>query len=130
MWEALEGDFQCINLLTGETFQGSKAFVPDPAGKLLVEQIRGWVLEKLPFTEEDLGKPPHMRVQRYRPNGQEVQFALVIAVAYSEKAQGGYEYKIKPLVPVQASKKMQALTDMVRAKVNVPTRKALAAPST
>lgn len=128
-WSCLTGDFECVNTLTGEVHIGSKLFIPEPAGRILVEQVRAFILESIPLTPEEKAKPLTQQTQRYRFNGQSVEFALEILAKLNPKSTGApYEYETRPLVQVQRSDKLLALRDVVRSKVKIPQLR-LVAPS-
>lgn len=128
VWECLTGDFECVNLITGEVHIGSKLFIPEPAGKILVEQVRAFVISPVELTDEEKSKPKTQQVQRYVANGNSVEFALEIIAIPNPKSTGApYEYQTRPLVQVQRSDKLLALRDVVRNKVKIPQR-ALPAP--
>lgn len=128
-WSCLVGDFECVNLLTGEVHIGSKLFIPEPAGRILVEQVRAFIVSPIPLTPEELAKPLTQQTQRYKFNGNSVEFALEILAKLNLKSTGApYEYETRPLVQVQRSDKLLALRDVVRSKVKIPQR-ALPAPA-
>lgn len=129
-WSALVGDFECVNLLTGEIHIGSKLFIPEPAGKILVEQVRAFITAPIPLTAEEKSKPTTQQVQRYQFTGEKVEFALEIWAKLNPKSTGApYEYETRPLVQVQRSDQLQALRAIVLAKGTRPAQKRLAAPA-
>jgi hypothetical protein len=130
IWQALVGDFECVNLLTGEVHIGSKLFIPEPAGSILVEQVRAFIISAVELTDEEKTKPKTQQIQKYTANGNSVEFALEIVAIPNPKTTGApYEYQTRPLVQVQRSDKLLALRDIVRTKVKIPARLALSAPS-
>lgn len=74
------GNFEGINLRTGEVFRANKAFLPEVIESILVEGI-------------DTLDPDDPKAS--------IEFALEIGVQHSEKGNMGYAYTVKPLVPLK-----------------------------
>jgi hypothetical protein len=83
----LVGQFQAVNLESGEMFQSSKAILP------------GFIAD--PMVEAHAG-------------GQEVEFAIQIGVKRNEGSVVGYEFSVKPLVEPKVSDKLAKLLDMAK----------------
>lgn len=82
-WVALLGDFQAVNLITGELFAGGQAFLPKIITNMIDTRVR---------------------------DGEIVEIALELGVKPSVKGQTGYEYTVRPLVEPTVSPAMGALT--------------------
>lgn len=129
-WAALVGQFKATNLVTGEIFIGPRLFLPEPAGKLLVDQARQFVIESIPLSAEDKAKPIFQQVQRYRANGDSVEIAILVGIIRNDRPSGQpYEFTLKPLTQVQRTDRFARLDALVNAKVKIPARKALPAPT-
>lgn len=71
-WVALVGQFEAVNLETGERFASANAFLPDVAHGLI---------------EAQLG------------NSQSVQFAFTIGARVDDSSSVGYTYTAEPILP-------------------------------
>jgi hypothetical protein len=71
MTYALRGDFEAVNIGTGEVFRAPEVFLPEPTQSMIVDQIR--------------------------KGATDIQFALSISFKFSKTAVG-YEYVTKPHV--------------------------------
>jgi len=83
----LVGQFQAVNLESGEMFQSSKAILPNFIADPMVEASNG---------------------------GSEVEFAIQIGVKRNEVSVVGYEFSVKPLVEPKVSDKLAKLLDMAK----------------
>jgi len=83
----LVGQFQAVNLETGEMFQSGKAILPNFIADPMVEASKG---------------------------GSEVEFAIQIGVKRNEGSVVGYEFSVKPLVEPKVSDKLAKLLDMAK----------------
>ena len=82
------GNFEGVNVKTGEHYRAGKAFLPSIVSEILADAV-----DKL----ED---------------GQSVDFAFEIGVEYSEKGNTGYSYTVKPLVKLQESDSLSHLREL------------------
>ena len=80
----LVGQFQAVNLVTGEMFQSGKAILPNFIADPMVEASKG---------------------------GSEVEFAIQIGVKRNEGSVVGYEFSVKPLVEPKVSDKLAKLLE-------------------
>jgi hypothetical protein len=80
----LVGQFQAVNLETGEMFQSGKAILPNFIADPMVEASKG---------------------------GSEVEFAIQIGVKRNEGSVVGYEFSVKPLVEPKVSDKLAKLLE-------------------
>jgi hypothetical protein len=80
----LVGQFQAVNLVTGEMFQSGKAILPNFIADPMVDASKG---------------------------GSEVEFAIQIGVKRNEGSVVGYEFSVKPLVEPKVSDKLAKLLE-------------------
>lgn len=103
-WTAFLGEFEAVNIQTGEVFKGSQAFVPEPAESMIAAKLRE--------TDEE-GKRAHTSVE----------FAFEVGVKgiiFADRET--YEYTVKPLVEAQQSDKLSALRDAAKAALPAPEK--------
>jgi len=94
------GDFEGINLKTGEVYKSTKCFLPPVISEIMVNALDA------------------------REEGDSaLEFALEIGAQYSEKGGHGYAYTVKPLVKTQTRDALSHLRE--KATVGLPQ---LAAP--
>ena len=83
----LGGQFQAVNLATGEMFQSAKSILPTFIADPMVEASKG---------------------------GSEVEFAIQIGVKRNDTSVVGYEFSVKPLVEPKVSDKLAKLLDLAK----------------
>ena len=89
------GDFEAINIETGEVFRSPVAYIPEPAQGLLAAKLK---------------------------TNESVQFSFIVGVIKSEKSVTGYEYTVKPVVEESQADALKSLRAMTRAALPAPTR--------
>jgi hypothetical protein len=89
-WTALMGDFEAINLDSGEMYASSKAFLPEPALSMLAA------------------------ASMKSPGG--VEFAVEVGVKPANNA-FGYEYTVRPLIDSAPTDALKALRGVAFADV-------------
>lgn len=94
-WAGLTGQFEAVNLETGEVAVAPVCILPEPMGSLLVSRAE---------------------------NGEAVQFAYEIGVKYSAKGSAGYEYTTKVIVKESQNDPLAELRQQVKA-LPAPTSK-------
>lgn len=83
-WLCFEGQFEAVNVSTGETSQAPKCFLPDPIESMLVNALKDNAV---------------------------VEFALEVGVKANSKLPMGYEYIVNPLVEVKQSDDLKVLRE-------------------
>lgn len=107
-WTSLRGEFEAVRLSDGETFISAECFVPGPAGDLLVQQVRKFITEEIPVSEEQAKKAG----RTYKTTGEYVEMALVVSTKASTRDAGQpYEFVVRPIVPVQKADALAALRE-------------------
>jgi hypothetical protein len=110
-WTSLRGEFEAVRLSDGETFISAECFVPGPAGDLLVQQVRKFITEEIPVTDEQAKKAG----RTYKVTGEYVEMALVISTKASTRDAGQpYEFVVRPIVPVQKADALAALRERMQ----------------
>lgn len=100
-WECLTGNFEAVNLQTGEVFQSPRAFLPRVAHGMIVAQFKQ-------------GK-----------EGVAVRFALEVGVKPADTSVG-YEYTVAPLVKPEEDDALMELRQEVKthgARLEGPKKK-------
>ncbi len=87
----LIGEFNGVNLLTGEAFTSTTCFIPNFVAQPLANALQ---------------------------ESESVDFAIEITAKYSEKSAVGYEFGVKPLLETKRTNALQELMD--RAGVALP----------
>lgn len=90
-YQKLLGQFEAINLLTGEVFQAPQCIMPEPGNGMIAEQL--------------LGENP----------ADSVSFALEIGVQRDESSAVGYVYWTKPLLKAKEADPLSDLRSEVKA---------------
>lgn len=85
-WVAFLGQFEFINLITGESFVGGKAFLPNPVSDMVEAQLE---------------------------DNDRVQFAFDITVKEDESSAVGYEYGAQTVLSVQENDPLAMLKAQV-----------------
>lgn len=126
-WVSLRGEFEAVRISDGKRFYSAECFVPGPAGDLLVNQVRGFIVEAIPVTEEQRKKAG----QTYRVTGEFVEMALIVSTVASKRDGGApYEYTVRPVVPVQKADALAALrAKMLKALPMLPAPKQVEKPA-
>ena len=89
------GDFEAVNIATGEVFRSPIAYIPDPAQGLLIAKLK---------THPD------------------VQFSFIVGTFASTNSVTGYEYSVRPINAGEQADALKALRAMTRAALPAPTR--------
>lgn len=85
------GEFEGVNLATGEAFKATKAFLPNVIAEIMVNALDA------------------------REEGDEaLEFAIEIGAQYSEKGGHGYAYTVKPLVKTKSRDALSHLREVVK----------------
>lgn len=87
-WTAFLGNFEAVNLETGEEFQARQMF--------LVEPLQGMLLDQLAESES-------------------VDFACTLSVVVNEKLPTGYEYRVTPITELKRSDELESLRQLAGA---------------
>ena len=82
VWTALTGNFEAVDLRTGEEIQAPLIF--------LVEPLLGMILAQL-------------------ANSESVDFACMISIVARDELPTGYEYKVTPLTEIKRTDELEAL---------------------
>jgi hypothetical protein len=98
--ERFRGDFEGVNIATGEIYRSSSLFLPAIVEDMMIEAL------------EAAGE------------GKKVEFALEIGAEYSEKGNTGYAYSVRPLRKLQESDALRTIREEVAGHL-----KALPAPA-
>lgn len=97
------GEFNAVNLVTGEDCMSTVAFLPSPIDELLHQQI-------VKSTDEN--------------GNAAIQFAFEITVKESEKSTTGYEYDVNSLLETKVSDPLQALkASLAPVRISKPQEK-------
>lgn len=92
--ERIIGDFEGINLATGEVFKSTKMFLPSVISEIMVNAL-----------------------DAAEAGDAALEFALEIGVQYSEKSSTGYAYTVKPLIKTAARDALAHLRETVTASL-------------
>lgn len=107
-WTALVGEFEATNMQTNEVFYGTQLFLPGAAGDLLVAQVRKFVQEEIPVTDEVFKKSG----RTYKVTGEMVELAIIISTKKATRAGGAaYEFVTRPVIDVRRADPLAALRD-------------------
>lgn len=98
-WECLTGNFEAVNLATGEAFQSPRCFLPHTAHGMIASQFKTGA------------------------EGVSVKFALEIGVKPAETSVG-YEYTVTPLVKPSEDDAMAKLRGEVSGQLRLAKPKA------
>lgn len=98
--ERFRGDFEGVNIETGEIFRSGSMFLPAIVEDMMIEAL------------DAAGE------------GAKIEFALEIGATYSEKGNTGYAYTVRPLRKLQESDALRAIREEVAGHL-----KALPAPA-
>lgn len=83
-WTSLVGQFEAVNLETGETMASANAFLPDVAQGLIEAQLT-------------------------QPDTKQVQFAFIIGARVDDQSPIGYSYTAQPMLPPDAKDPLEDL---------------------
>lgn len=87
-WTSFIGNFEAVNLMTGEEFQARQIFLVEPLQGMLLDQLSG---------------------------AESVDFAYTLAVVVNEKLPTGYEYRITPITELKRSDELESLRQLAGA---------------
>ena len=93
-WECLLGNFEAVNIETGETFRAAQLFLPDVAHDPVVQAVK-------------------------LSNGA-VDFAVEIVALKDSESSTGYVYSMKPLIEVAEADPLKVLRDRAMKQLEAP----------
>jgi len=94
-WVSFVGDFEAVDLRTGEVSQAPQIFLVEPLQSMLVNQLR----------THDL-----------------VEFAYKLSIVCNDEILAGYEYRVSPLLEVQRSDELSHLRELAGVPNRVTNR--------
>lgn len=117
-----KGNFEAVNLATGEVYRSGTLLLPEIADAIL---LQGLLAAGATLGKEKIGNTPGVEGERVQ--GDPVDFAVSIGVIPMESKDDtgrGYQFTVKPMMEVTAADPLKALRDHTASH-----RKALSGPA-
>lgn len=108
-----DGEFEAINMLTGEVFRSKNLFIPQLASDLLEGILQGANDKEAEKVEVDAKTKKGMEKQLKVKFQKNIEFAIDL-VAIPSKSQTGYEWNAQPVIEVKTEDPFKALKGSIK----------------
>ncbi len=122
------GEFEAVNLATGESYRSANLLLPDIAASLLISALHAAGAKHGTVKTANEAENPG------EPATAPVEFAIEIGIRKSKNVQpggAGYEFTLRPLIETRDSDPIAALRKLVKDQavaIHVPDKNSLPAP--